>query len=187
MKTAVKIAVAAALTMGISNFASAAGSNTGTVTFTGTVEDSPCSVVVGDEHQTVNLGHIGTGSLLGGKASEAVKFNIRLTNCAFGTEKDASTVFTPDGNESTLNPGNIALMRIGGEMKGSSIVIADRQGSPVALGTALKEALTMNGAVAVADQTLHYQAWIKGDATSTATTIDTGEFSSTVNFTISYL
>lgn len=65
MKTAVKAAVAAAMVMGISTFANAAGSNTGTVTFTGTIEDSPCSIVVGDEHQTVNLGHIGTGSLMG--------------------------------------------------------------------------------------------------------------------------
>lgn len=68
MKTAVKAAVAAAMVMGISTFANAAGSNTGTVTFTGTIEDSPCSIVVGDEHQTVNLGHIGTGSLMGGKS-----------------------------------------------------------------------------------------------------------------------
>lgn len=49
-----KAAVAAALVMGVSSFANAAGSNTGTVTFTGTIEDSPCSIVVGDEHQTVN-------------------------------------------------------------------------------------------------------------------------------------
>lgn len=69
MNTAVKAAVAAALVMGVSSFANAAGSNTGTVTFTGTIEDSPCSIVVGDEHQTVNLGHIGTGSLMGGKES----------------------------------------------------------------------------------------------------------------------
>lgn len=49
MNTAVKAAVAAALVMGVSSFANAAGSNTGTVTFTGTIEDSPCSIVVGDE------------------------------------------------------------------------------------------------------------------------------------------
>ncbi|EMZ1343997.1 fimbrial protein, partial [Salmonella enterica] len=45
MNTAVKAAVAAALVMGVSSFANAAGSNTGTVTFTGTIEDSPCSIV----------------------------------------------------------------------------------------------------------------------------------------------
>lgn len=77
MNTAVKAAVAAALVMGVSSFANAAGSNTGTVTFTGTIEDSPCSIVVGDEHQTVNLGHIGTGSLMGGKIFK-VDFHIGL-------------------------------------------------------------------------------------------------------------
>ncbi|EBJ2395606.1 fimbrial protein [Salmonella enterica] len=154
MNTAVKAAVAAALVMGVSSFANAAGSNTGTVTFTGTIEDSPCSIVVGDEHQTVNLGHIGTGSLMGGKESSKVDFHIGLENCAFTTEKEASTVFSAIGNESSANPGSVALMRIG-------------------------------GSVAAAKQTLNFKAWVKGD--SAASTIDTGEFSSTVNFTISYL
>ncbi|EDS0031219.1 fimbrial protein [Salmonella enterica subsp. enterica serovar Enteritidis] len=168
MNTAVKAAVAAALVMGVSSFANAAGSNTGTVTFTGTIEDSPCSIVVGDEHQTVNLGHIG------------------LENCAFTTEKEASTVFSAIGNESSANPGSVALMRIGGgEMAGSSIVIGNHLGSAIKLGDAYSENLTMNGSVAAAKQTLNFKAWVKGD--SAASTIDTGEFSSTVNFTISYL
>ncbi|HHR9478219.1 TPA: fimbrial major subunit StfA [Salmonella enterica subsp. enterica serovar Enteritidis] len=186
MNTAVKAAVAAALVMGVSSFANAAGSNTGTVTFTGTIEDSPCSIVVGDEHQTVNLGHIGTGSLMGGKESSKVDFHIGLENCAFTTEKEVSTVFSAIGNESSANPGSVALMRIGGgEMAGSSIVIGNHLGSAIKLGDAYSENLTMNGSVAAAKQTLNFKAWVKGD--SAACTIDTGEFSSTVNFTISYL
>lgn len=186
MNTAVKAAVAAALVMGVSSFANASGSNTGTVTFTGTIEDSPCSIVVGDEHQTVNLGHIGTGSLMGGKESSKVDFHIGLENCAFTTEKEVSTVFSAIGNESSANPGSVALMRIGGgEMAGSSIVIGNHLGSAIKLGDAYSENLTMNGSVAAAKQTLNFKAWVKGD--SAASTIDTGEFSSTVNFTISYL
>ncbi|EDE4630839.1 TPA: fimbrial major subunit StfA [Salmonella enterica] len=186
MNTAVKAAVAAALVMGVSSFANAAGSNTGTVTFTGTIEDSPCSIVVGDEHQTVNLGHIGTGSLMGGKESSKVDFHIGLENCAFTTEKEVSTVFSAIGNESSANPGSVALMRIGGgEMAGSGIVIGNHLGSAIKLGDAYSENLTMNGSVAAAKQTLNFKAWVKGD--SAASTIDTGEFSSTVNFTISYL
>ncbi|EDC8238619.1 fimbrial major subunit StfA [Salmonella enterica subsp. enterica serovar Enteritidis] len=186
MNTAVKAAVAAALVMGVSSFANAAGSNTGTVTFTGTIEDSPCSIVVGDEHQTVNLGHIGTGSLMGGKESSKVDFHIGPENCAFTTEKEVSTVFSAIGNESSANPGSVALMRIGGgEMAGSSIVIGNHLGSAIKLGDAYSENLTMNGSVAAAKQTLNFKAWVKGD--SAASTIDTGEFSSTVNFTISYL
>ncbi|HAC7467425.1 TPA_asm: fimbrial protein [Salmonella enterica] len=186
MNTAVKAAVAAALVMGVSSFANAAGSNTGTVTFTGTIEDSPCSIVVGDEHQTVNLGHIGTGSLMGGKESSKVDFHIGLENCAFTTEKEVSTVFSAIGNESSANPGSVALMRIGGgEMAGSSIVIGNHLGSAIKLGDAYSENLTMNGSVAAAKQTLNFKAWVKGD--SAGSTIDTGEFSSTVNFTISYL
>ncbi|WP_213133028.1 fimbrial major subunit StfA [Citrobacter sp. FP75] len=185
MKTVVKTAVSAALVMGFASFANA-GTNTGTVTFTGTIEDSPCSIVVGDEHQTVNLGHIGTGSLLGGKSSSMVDFNINLENCAFTTEKNMSTVFSATGNESTNNAGNIALISTKGEMAGSSIVIGDDKGSRIALGAESTQAMTLDGSgVALANQTLNFKAWVQGD--SAASTIDTGEFSSVVNFAISYL
>lgn len=45
MKTVVKTAVAAALVMGFASFANAAGTNTGTVTFTGTIYAIPCGVL----------------------------------------------------------------------------------------------------------------------------------------------
>lgn len=191
MKTVVKTAIAASLMMGFVSLANAAGMNTGTVTFTGTIEDSPCSIVVGDEHQTVNLGHIGTGSLLGGGQSSAVDFHIGLENCAFGTETTMSTVFSAAGNESTANKGNVALMGANGEMAGSSIVLATYKGARIALGDADSQALVMAAAgesetaKGLAKQTLNFKAWVKGD--DSATTIDTGEFSSVVNFAISYL
>lgn len=188
MKTFVKTAMAAALVMGSVSFANAAGTNTGTVTFTGTIEDSPCSIVVCDEHQTVNLGHIGTGSLLGGKSSSAVDFKISLENCAFTTEKTMSTVFNAAGDESSTNTGNVALMGTKGEMAGSSIVIGNYKGTRIALGTAYEEAMSTDGAatpVALSNQDLHFKAWVQGDAS--ASSIDVGEFSSVVNFAISYL
>lgn len=187
MNTAVKAVVAAAMVMGVSSFANAAGSNTGTVAFTGTIEDSPCSIVVGDEHQTVNLGHIGTGSLMGGKNSSMVDFKIGLENCAFTTETTMSTVFSATGNESTANPGNVALMRVGGgEMLGSSLIIGDYKGNPIKLSDASTQALTVDSNnVGLATQQLNFKAWVKGDAAATA--IDTGEFNSMVNFTINYL
>ena len=186
MKTVIKTAVAAAVVMGFASFANAAGTSTGTVTFTGTIEDSPCSIVIGDEHQTVNLGHIGTGSLLGGKSSSMVDFHIGLENCAFTTEKTMSTVFSATGNESTANAGNIALMGAKGEMQGSSIVLGNYKGTRIPLGTASTQDLTVDGAkVGLANQTLNFKAWVKGD--DAAASIDTGEFSSVVNFAISYL
>ena len=192
MKTVVKTAIAASLVMGFASFANAAGTNTGTVTFTGTIEDSPCSIVVGDEHQTVNLGHIGTGSLQDGGQSSAVDFHIGLENCAFGTETTMSTVFSAAGNESTANKGNVALMGSNGEMAGSSIVLATYKGQRIALGDADSQDLVMAAAAGetetakgLENQTLNFKAWVKGD--DSATTIDTGEFSSVVNFAISYL
>lgn len=192
MKTVLKTAIAASLVMGFTSFANAAGTNTGSVTFTGTIEDSPCSIVVGDEHQTVNLGHIGTGSLKAGGQSSAVDFHIGLENCAFSTEKTMSTVFSATGNESTANKGNIALMGANGEMAGSSIVLATYKGARIALGDADSQDLSMaaaadadSAAVGLTNQTLNFKAWVKGD--DAASTIDTGEFSSVVNFAVSYL
>ena len=191
MKTVVKTAVAAAMVMGFASYANAMGSNTGTVTFTGTIEDSPCSIVVGDEHQTINMGHIGTGSLANGGQSSMVPFQIRLENCVFANnETKMSTTFTSTLNESTANAGNVALMKIGGgEMLGSSLVIADYKGSPIKLNGAASEsplAVDSTGK-GLANQELDFKAWVQGDATSASTAIDTGEFSSMVNFTISYL
>lgn len=186
MKAVVKTAVAAAMVMGFASLANAAGTNTGTVTFTGTIEDSPCSIVVGDEHQSVNLGHIGTGSLMNGGQSSAVDFHIGLENCAFSTETTMSTVFSPVGNESSTTEGNLALMGANGEMAGSSIVLATYKGAQIKLNDADSQDLTMSTeTVAQANQTLNFKAWVKGD--ESATTIDTGEFSSVVNFAISYL
>lgn len=187
MKTVVKMAAVAALVMGTVNFANAAGSNTGTVTFTGTIEDSPCSIVVGDEHQTVNLGHIGTGSLLGGKSSSMVDFKIGLENCSFDTETSMNTIFSATGNESTANAGNLALMRIGGgEMAGSSLIIGNYKGTQIKLGDTYSEDLVKDVAGnATADQVLNFKAWVKGD--DAASSIEVGEFSSVVNFSISYL
>ncbi|QLR78158.1 fimbrial major subunit StfA [Citrobacter freundii] len=187
MKAVVKVVAATVMVMGVANFANAMGSNTGTVNFTGTIEDSPCSIVVGDEHQTVNLGHIGTGSLMGGKSSSMVNFKIGLENCAFTTETTMSTVFTSTGNESTANPGNVALMRVGGgEMKGSSLIIGDFKGNPIELTNASAQALALDSTgVGQANQQLNFKAWVQGDAA--ASTIDVGEFNSLVNFTISYL
>lgn len=187
MKKLVKAALATAMVMGFSSYANAVGSNTGTVNFIGTIEDSPCSIVVGDEHQTVNLGHIGTGSLTGGKTSTAVPFKIRLEHCVFTTETKMSTVFSAAGNESTANPGNLALMGASGEMNGASIVIGTSKGAALKLGTASETKPQMDGntpAKGLPNQEVDFSAWVKGDATGT---IDIGEFNSQVNFQISYL
>lgn len=186
MKTVVKTIAASAMIMGFASFANAAGTNMGNVTFTGTIEDSPCSIAVGDEHQTVNLGHIGTGSLLKGGQSSAVDFHIKLENCAFTTEKTMSTTFSAVGNESTTSAGNIALMGANGEMAGSSIVLATYKGAQIKLDEADSQPLAVDASgVGLADQTLNFKAWVKGD--DAATSIDTGEFNSVVNFAVSYL
>ncbi len=78
-----KLAVTASLVMGIVSGAQAAGSNTAKVTFLGNI-DSPCSVTLDTEDQTVNMGSsIGNGTLSNGKTTinNARTFHIDLEGC----------------------------------------------------------------------------------------------------------
>lgn len=162
------------------------GANDGTVTFVGKIVESPCSIKIGDENQTISLGeNLGTASLKAG-LTQKVDFDIELVNCVFDAESNMSIVFNANGNESTSHTGNLALMGAGGEMKGSYIVMADSKGTELRLGTASTQAMTKDTAgKALADQTLRFKAWVQGD--TTAQTVDTGEFSSMTSFQITYL
>lgn len=81
-----KLAVTASLVMGIVSGAQAAGSNTAKVTFLGNIVDSPCSVTLDTEDQTVNMGSsIGNGTLSNGKTTinNARTFHIDLEGCTW--------------------------------------------------------------------------------------------------------
>lgn len=188
MNKVVKSALAAAMVIGSAMpVAQAAdGANDGTVTFVGKIVESPCSIKIGDENQTISLGdNLGTASLKAG-LTQKVDFDIELVNCVFESQKDMSIVFNANGDESTDHAGYLAVMGAGGEMKGSYIVMANSKGTELKLGTAATQAMAMDAdGKALADQTLRFKAWVQGD--TAATTIDTGEFSSMTSFQITYL
>lgn len=114
-----KLAVTASLVMGIVSGAQAAGSNTAKVTFLGNIVDSPCSVTLDTEDQTVNMGSsIGNGTLSNGKTTinNARTFHIDLEGCTWATEKNMNVVFTT-GSGTTAATGatdNLALMKTDG-------------------------------------------------------------------------
>lgn len=191
MKNFVKATLAAALVMGGTISVAQAedtttGANDGTVTFVGKIVESPCSIKIGDENQTISLGeNLGTASLKAG-LTQKVDFDIELVNCVFDAQKNMSIVFNANGDESTAHPGYLAMMGAGGEMKGSYIVMADSKGTELSLGTAASQTMAIGtDGKALADQTMRFKAWVQGD--KDAASIDTGEFSSMASFQITYL
>lgn len=184
MNKFVKAAISAAMVMGAMSSAHA-GMNTGKVTFYGTIEESPCSVKVGDEDQRVNMGHVGTGSLKGNLTTTPVDFYIHLQDCNFTTEKDMSTVF--NGITHSTKTDNLALMGTMGEMSGASLAIGDRLGKAVKIGDAITYPIVMNSATSkgMPTQDLQFKAWLVGE--DAATPVDLGDFTSVANYQITYL
>lgn len=186
MKKLAKSALLSMLVFGGSAMTAHAEGNDGTVTFVGKIVTSPCSIKIGDENQTISLGeNLGTASLKAGLI-QTVDFDIQLVNCVFTDETSMNIVFNASGDESTTNPGYLALMGAKGEMKGSHIVLANTKGTEIKLGTAATQALAVDAdGKGLADQKLAFKAWVQGE--TAAATIDTGEFSSLTSFQISYL
>ena len=164
----------------------ATGGNNGTVTFTGTIVESPCSIKIGDENQTISLGEsLGTASLKAG-LTQPVNFDIDLVNCVFDSQKDMNIVFNASGDESSKYSGYLALMGAAGEMEGSYIALTDRKGTEIKLGTSATQALAVDAAgKGLANQKLSFKAWVQGDVA--AAKIDVGSFSSMTSFQITYI
>ncbi|EBH1135233.1 fimbrial protein [Salmonella enterica] len=188
-----KLAVTASLVMGIVSGAQASGSNTAKVTFLGNIVDSPCSVTLDTEDQTVNMGSsIGNGTLSNGKTTinNARTFHIDLEGCTWATEKNMNVVFTT-GSGTTAATGatdNLALMKTDGTgaISNVSLAIGDAGKNNIKLGDTYTQAIADLDGDTILDekQSLNFTAWLVGAATGT---VGTGEFSSAANVTISYL
>ncbi|ELE9461401.1 fimbrial protein [Salmonella enterica] len=64
----------------------------GTIQFTGSVIDAPCSIVPNDQNIQVNLGQVSLKTLSGAdKTSSAVPVTINLTGCSFDEPASGST------------------------------------------------------------------------------------------------
>ncbi|HCM8928201.1 TPA: fimbrial protein [Salmonella enterica subsp. enterica serovar Paratyphi B] len=73
----------------------------GTIIFTGSVTEAPCSIPPGDQNQTVDLGAVSAQALTSGKGSEPVSIKINLKNCDLGTDSKyskASLKFQDNGD-----------------------------------------------------------------------------------------
>ncbi|MGP3070590.1 fimbrial protein [Serratia nevei] len=177
-----KITMAAALVFGASSMAHAAVKDQGhgTVTFTGSIIDAPCSITPETVDQTVNLGQISNVALKDGGKSTPKNFFIKLENCELITTepgKNNSVQVTFTGASSVADKD---LLGITGTAQGAGIAITDGSGSLVKLGKASNAQTLGNG-----NNTLSFAAYLQGSKASGAAIVP-GEFNSVANFTLAY-
>ena len=167
-----KIVIAASLAFGMISAAHAVDQGHGTVTFTGSIIDSPCSIDPDTIDQTVNLGQVSSVALEDSGTSEPKNFEIRLEGCSLSTAKTVTTTFT--GAE-----GANGLLGMTGTAKGASIAITDGASNVIKLGEPTPAQTLQDG-----NNTLLFSAYLKGDGASAA--IVPGDFTSIADFTLNY-
>ncbi|HFW0767372.1 TPA: fimbrial protein, partial [Salmonella enterica subsp. enterica serovar Java] len=103
----------------------------GTITFTGSVTEAPCSIPAGEANQNIDLGVVSnkvlTSSSLSGSTPVPVKINLK--NCDLGgtpTYTKASLKFLDDGNLSSAGK-NKGLLNVTGS-KDVAVQLLDRTG-----------------------------------------------------------
>lgn len=145
----------------------------GTITFTGSIIDAPCSISSDSDGQEVNLGEISSSALANQGTSTPKNFEIELDNCALTTQKGVSVTFS--GAASATNADHLGIT---GTASGASIALTDGGGTPIALGTP-------SSAQALQDGTNHllFSAYMQGDSASAPTP---GDFTSVADFTLAY-
>ncbi|WP_234262463.1 fimbrial protein [Klebsiella aerogenes] len=173
-----KIALIVAMGLSGISVANAAASgtttyDTGKVTFTGSIVDTPCSITPDTADQTVDLGHVSKTVLENAGVSQSTPFNIQLEDCDISTQSTVAVTFTggADTNDNTL-------LGLNGTAAGAGIVIADQSGDQLDLGTQSQAQTLQNG-----PNTLQFSAWLKNDG---AGNVVAGDFTSVANFQLAY-
>lgn len=148
----------------------------GTVTFKGSIIDSPCSITPESADQTVNMGQVSNKALVDGKKSTPRPFYIKLENCDVATLTDKTVTTTFTGTASAAQPDNLSLV---GTAQGAAIVLTNGDGTAIKLGEASRPSAVQDG-----NNTLTFAAYLQGDGG--AATVVPGEFTSVANFTLAY-
>lgn len=149
----------------------------GTVKFTGSIIDAPCSIAPGENgEQVVDLGEVSKKLMENGGTSTPKNFEIKLEQCDISDGKSNVTA-TFTGAASSLNGD---LLGITGTAKGASIAITDGSGQLIKLGSPSPAQKLQNG-----NNTLEFSAYLQGSTTS-GTEVVPGSFTSVADFTLAY-
>jgi len=152
----------------------AADQGSGTITFTGSIIDAPCSISPESSNQTVNLGQVSSALLSNAGSSTPRNFSIALEKCDTATKKSVSVTF--GGAKDSVND---KLLGITGTAKGAGVVLTDGSGTQLALGVPSSPRTLLVG-----DNKLAFSAYLQGNSATGSVT--PGEFTSVANFTLAY-
>ncbi|WP_343553901.1 type 1 fimbrial protein [Pantoea sp.] len=171
------LVTASLIALGTIPTAQAANEGSGTITFTGSIIEAPCSISHDNSEQTIDLGQISNVALAKSGKSEPRKFTIELENCALSTKKTVTTTFTgPAGGSNRVG--------IAGTAKGASIAIVDGAYNEIKLGSPSIAQALQDG-----NNALSFAAYLQGDvdADDKDLPIVPGDFQAVVNFGLNYL
>lgn len=170
-----KVILATLISGAMSASALAVDAGSGTVTFTGSIIEAPCSIAPGEENQEVTLGQISNVTLATGGASSAQPFTIQLEGC--NLEGDNQVTVTFNGTEAVNGAINTGFLQITGDASGAAVKLMNASGAQIKVNSAN----TQN--YVAGDNTLKFQAALQG---LDGATVVPGSFQAVTNFTLAY-
>lgn len=152
----------------------------GTVTFTGSIIEAPCSITPETKDQTVPLGQVSNVALKNGGHSTPKNFYIKLENCELtsaepGKNNTVTVTFTGANSVDGAD-----LLGITGTAKGAGIALTDGSGKLIKLGSP-----TSAQSLGNKNNTLSFAAYLQGSSADDAVIVP-GEFQSVADFTLAY-
>ena len=175
-KNIIAAAIVATAALSLSNAFAATGE--GTVNFNGEILDAACTVDVGSQNQTVELGKYNKSAFAAaGDVTAATKFDIVLKDCPASVTA-ASVRFdgTPDATDSTLLAVDSSVAGAATGV-GINLMTADKADLPLHGSNDYRYTLTD-----ASDNTLNFYAQYK----STADSVTAGPANSVANFSVVY-
>lgn len=174
-----KVILATLISGAMSASALAVDAGSGTVTFTGSIIEAPCSIAPGAENQEVALGQVSNVTLANGGSSSAQPFSIQLEGCNLAGDNQVTVTF--NGTEVVTGTGeaavNTGLLQITGDASGAAVKIMNASGAQINVNSGN----TQN--YVAGDNLLKFQAALQGFK---GATVVPGKFQAVTNFTLAY-
>lgn len=171
-----KIILAALISGAMSSSVFAADAGSGTVTFTGSIIEAPCSIAPGEENQEVPLGQVSNVTLAAGGASSAQPFTIQLEGCNLEDDNQVTVTFNGTAAGATGTPG-ADFLQITGDASGAAVKLMNASGATVPVNSGNTQNYVEG------DNTLKFSAALQG---LEGATVVPGNFQAVTNFTLAY-
>ncbi|HAV1840565.1 TPA: type 1 fimbrial protein [Enterobacter hormaechei subsp. steigerwaltii] len=172
-KIVVAMGLGMTLVSGMANAAASGAQGGGTVHFTGSIIDAPCSIHPDDVNKEVELGEISNKVLENKGNSTPVPFSIRLEDCDVSTLKTVTATWS-----GTADAADPSLFGIAGAAKGAGVVLVDGSSHEIKPGDTTA-ATTLNAG----SNEIQMSAFLRGDG---ASSVEKGAFTATTTYALSY-